>query len=150
MDRAKDPRGRKPKPPPPIVPPSTQQARERASPKLREIQRLISEYFGGMRAFMREWTINDEVKVERDNFMKGMGCKETIEGWLDRTEQDPKDAICRKFDGYIQAEISCLLKDSNSPIRYVKKIAGQTSIAEGITTGLEDMEKYVWSAAPVL
>jgi len=78
----KETQGRPPKPPAPVLHWRTQHTREDAAPKPREISDLIKTHFGGMRGFLSQRSLNDEVKQERGLFLKGPGCREAIEAWL--------------------------------------------------------------------
>ncbi|KAF8451633.1 hypothetical protein BGX38DRAFT_1269204 [Terfezia claveryi] len=145
----KETRGRPPKPPAPLLHWRTECAREDAAPKLREISDLIKKHFGGMRAFLSQWSLNDEVKQERWVFLKGPGCREAIEVWLPMYEQVPKDLLCDMVVGYVEGEAKELFRDTSSVLRYAKN-KDNTKLTESISSGFEDMQTYVEQKAPLI
>ncbi|KAF8416868.1 hypothetical protein EV426DRAFT_721563 [Tirmania nivea] len=144
----KETRGRPPKSPPPLVHPRTQRAREQAAPKLLEIHDLFSKHVGNMRIFLREWSVNDALHLQRDNFMSGGGCKEIIETWLPLVKEEPKETICDLFLGYVEDEVNDLCRDTSASavLRYSKK----HRIEDSISIGMAEMEDCLRKEVPLL
>lgn len=137
-------------------------AQQDAADKMKDILSLISNEFGGMRNFLKQWTDNQylaqgQLKA-RNHFLNKGGALEVITTWLPYTQKlvmTSKSGVVNSVVAAIETEIQEVLNTKDSPLRYVSKNTEEPTQGQGhvlygsLCSSLDDMKVFLEEKAPI-